>query len=116
MTAVTIYHNPRCSTSRKTLELIRAKGIEPTIIEYITTPPSETELEKILALLGMEPRQLMRTKEAVYRDLRLENHTLTRRQLVRAMVEHPILIERPIVLSKGKAALGRPPERVGAIL
>ena len=116
MPAVTIYHNPRCSTSRKTLELIRAKGIEPTIIEYITTPPSEAELEKILALLGMEPRQLIRTKEAVYRDLRLENHQVTRRQLIQAMVEHPILIERPIVLSKGKAALGRPPERVEAIL
>ncbi len=116
MPAVTIYHNPRCSTSRKTLELIRAKGIEPTIIEYITTPPSEAELEKILALLGMEPRQLIRTKEAVYRDLRLENPQVTRRQLIQAMVEHPILIERPIVLSKGKAALGRPPERVEAIL
>jgi arsenate reductase len=98
------------------LELIRAKGIEPTIIEYITTPPSEAELEKILALLGMEPRQLIRTKEAVYRDLRLENPQVTRRQLIQAMVEHPILIERPIVLSKGKAALGRPPERVEAIL
>ncbi|MBI3607971.1 MAG: arsenate reductase (glutaredoxin) [Nitrospirae bacterium] len=116
MPAVTIYHNPRCSTSRKTLELIRAKGIEPTVIEYLKTPPSEAELEKILTLLGMEPRQLMRKKEDVYRDLRLENHTLTRRQLVQAMVEHPILIERPIVLSKGKAALGRPPERVEAIL
>ena len=116
MPAVTIYHNPRCSTSRKTLELIRAKGIEPTIIEYITTPPSEAELEKILALLGVEPRQLIRTKEAVYRDLRLENPQVTRRQLIQAMVEHPILIERPIVLSKGKAALGRPPERVEAIL
>ena len=116
MPAVTIYHNLRCSTSRKTLELIRAKGIEPTVIDYLKTPPSEAELEKILALLGMEPRQLIRTKEAVYRDLRLENPKVTRRQLIQAMVAHPILIERPIVLSKGKAALGRPPERVEAIL
>ena len=116
MPAVTIYHNPRCGTSRKTLELIRAKGIEPKIIEYITTPPSHAELEKILVLLGMDPRQLMRKKEDVYRDLRLENPALTKRQLIQAMVEHPILIERPIVLSKGKATLGRPPERVETIL
>jgi arsenate reductase len=116
MSRVTIYHNPRCSTSRKTLELIRAKGIEPAIIEYLKTPPSAAELEKILALLAMEPRELMRKKEEAYRTRRLDSPSLTRRQLIQAMVDEPILIERPIVLSRGKAALGRPPERVEAIL
>lgn len=116
MSRATIYHNPRCSTSRKTLELIRAKGIEPAIIEYLKTPPSAAELEKILALLAMEPRELMRQKEEAYRTRRLDDPLLTRRQLIQAMVDEPILIERPIVLSRGKAALGRPPERVEAIL
>jgi arsenate reductase len=116
MSRVTIYHNPRCLTSRKTLELIRAKGIEPAIIEYLKTPPSTVELEKILALLAMEPRELMRKKEEAYRTRRLEDPSLSRRQLIQAMVDEPILIERPIVLSRGKAALGRPPERVEAIL
>ncbi|MEW6681537.1 MAG: arsenate reductase (glutaredoxin) [Nitrospirota bacterium] len=116
MNAVTIYHNPRCSTSRKTLELIRAKGIEPTIVEYLKTPPSSTEIDRILSLLKMEPRDLMRKKEDEYRTLKLDRQDLTRKDLIKAMVDHPILIERPIVLSKGKAALGRPPENVSAIL
>lgn len=116
MSAVTIYHNPRCSTSRKTLDLIRAKGIEPTIIEYLKTPPSTTELDRILSLLKMEPRELMRKKEDEYRTLKLDRQDLTRKDLIKAMVDHPILIERPIVLSKGKAALGRPPENVSSIL
>jgi arsenate reductase len=116
MSAVTIYHNPRCSTSRKTLDLIRAKGIEPTIIEYLKTPPSASELDRILSLLKMEPRELMRKKEDEYKTLKLDRSDLTRQALIKAMVDHPILIERPIVLSKGRAALGRPPENVTAIL
>ncbi len=116
MSAVTIYHNPRCSTSRKTLDLIRAKGIEPTIIEYLRTPPSATELDRILSLLKMEPRELMRKREDEYKTLKLDRAELSRKGLIKAMVEHPILIERPIVLSKGKAALGRPPESVASIL
>lgn len=116
MSAVTIYHNPRCSTSRKTLDLIRAKGIEPAIIEYLQHPPSASELDRMLSLLKMEPRGLMRKKEDEYRSLKLDRPELTRQELINAMVEHPILIERPIVLSKGKAALGRPPESVAAIL
>jgi len=116
MSAVTIYHNPRCGTSRKALDLIRAKGIEPTIIEYLQTPPSASELDRILSLLKMEPRELMRKKEDEYKTLKLDRSELTRKDLISAMVKHPILIERPIVLSKGKAALGRPPENVAAIL
>lgn len=116
MSAVTIYHNPRCSTSRKTLELIRAKGIEPAIIEYLQTPPSSSELDRILALLKMEPRELMRKKEDEYKALKLDRPDLTRKELIKAMVDNPILIERPIVVSKGKAALGRPPENVASIL
>lgn len=116
MSGVTIYHNPRCGTSRKTLDLIRAKGIEPTVVEYLKTPLSASELDRILTLLKMEPRDLMRKKEDEYRTLKLDRRDLTRTELIKAMADHPILIERPIVLSKGKAALGRPPENVAAIL
>lgn len=116
MNAVTIYHNPRCGTSRKTLDLIRAKGIEPTIVEYLKTPLSAAELDRILTLLKMEPRDLMRKKEDEYRTLKLDRPELARKDLIKMLVEHPILIERPIVLSKGQAALGRPPENVSAIL
>jgi arsenate reductase len=114
--SVTIYHNPRCSKSRQTLELLRDKGIEPTIIEYLETPPSKTKLKEILKLLGLKPRELMRRKEAEYKDIGLDDDSLSTDQLVAAMVDHPKLIERPIVLANGKAALGRPPESVLGIL
>jgi arsenate reductase len=113
---VTIYHNPRCTKSRQTLELLRGRGIEPEIIEYLATPPSKSKLKEILKLLGKEPRELMRRKEAAYKDAGLDDPALTKDALVAAMVESPILIERPIVLANGKAALGRPPEDVLAIL
>lgn len=114
--SITIYHNPRCSKSRQTLELLRERGIEPVIVEYLKTPPSAHELERILALLGLEPRQLMRRGESEYKANGLDDLGLPRQALVQAMVDHPILIERPIVLANGKAALGRPPEAVLAIL
>ncbi|HUL13043.1 MAG TPA: arsenate reductase (glutaredoxin) [Methylococcaceae bacterium] len=114
--SVTIYHNPRCSKSRATLELLRAKGIEPTIIEYLKTPPRIGELDEILNKLGMEPRALMRKGEDAYKEAGLDDPALDRNALIAAMVEHPILIERPIVLAKGKAAIGRPPEKVLEIL
>ncbi|BBA33764.1 arsenate reductase family protein [Methylocaldum marinum] len=114
--SVTIYHNPRCSKSRATLELLRNKGIEPTVIEYLKTPPSVSELESILVKLGMEPRDLMRKGEAVYKEAGLNNAELERKALIAAMVENPILIERPIVLANDKAAIGRPPENVLEIL
>jgi arsenate reductase len=111
-----IYHNPRCGKSRSTLELLRSKGIEPTVIEYLKTPPSAAELEDILGKLGLEPRDLMRKNEAVYKEAGLDDPSLDRAALIAALVANPILNERPIVLVHGKAALGRPPENVLAIL
>jgi len=113
---VIIYHNPRCSKSRQTLELLRSRGLEPRIIEYLKTPPSPDELDRLLALLGLEPRGLMRTKEPEYRTLGLDDPGLPRQALIEAMHRHPKLIERPIVVANGRAALGRPPERVLEIL
>jgi arsenate reductase len=113
---VVIYHNPRCSKSRQTLQLLQDRGIEPEIIEYLKTPPGKTKLREILKLLGMKPRDLMRSKEAAYREAGLDQDDLSDEQLISAMIEHPVLIERPIVLANGKAALGRPPEQVLEIL
>jgi arsenate reductase len=113
---VTIYHNPRCSKSRATLELLREQGVEPTIIEYLKTPPSQAELARLLDMLGMEPRELMRSKEAEYREQGLDDPGLTQKALLKAMHDTPRLIERPIVVTNGKAALGRPPEQVLEIL
>ena len=109
---VTIYHNPRCSKSRQTLDLLRSRGLEPDIVEYLKTPPGKGELSGILALLGMGPRQLMRKKEAEYKANGLDGAGLSDDQLLDALLEHPVLIERPIVLANGKAAIGRPPENV----
>lgn len=114
--SVVIYHNPRCSKSRQTLELLREKGIEPEIVEYLKTPPDVATLAEILGLLGLEPRALMRRKETEYKENDLNDPSLDRDALIKAMVEHPKLIERPIVLANGKAALGRPPEAVLNIL
>ncbi len=109
---VTIYHNPRCSKSRQTLELLRRQGQEPKIIEYLKSPPGKDELNEILTLLGLEPRELMRKKEDPYKANQLDAPDLSSDQLVAAMIEYPVLIERPIVLANGKAAIGRPPENV----
>lgn len=114
--SIIIYHNPRCSKSRQTLQLLQERGIEPEIIEYLKTPPGKTKLKEILKLLGMKPRELMRTKEAAYQEAGLDEEGLTEDQLIEAMIAHPVLIERPIVLAHGKAALGRPPEQVLEIL
>ncbi len=113
---VSIYHNPRCSKSRSALQLLRERGIEPVIIEYLKSPPSHDELKSLLDRLGLQPRQLMRRSEAAYRELCLDNPELGEEELIRAMIENPILIERPIVVADGKVALGRPPERVLSIL
>ncbi len=109
MTAVTIYHNPRCSKSRQTLELLQQNGVEPTIIKYLETPPSQTELKQLLQKLGLNPRELMRTKEAVYKELNLADES-SDDVLITAMVNNPKLIERPIVVKDDTAVLGRPPE------
>ncbi|MEJ2406505.1 MAG: arsenate reductase (glutaredoxin) [Candidatus Thiodiazotropha sp.] len=114
--SITIYHNPRCSKSRQTLQLLDEHHIEPNVIEYLKNPPSREELVAILDMLGIEPRQLMRTKEAEYRELGLDDESLSRDQLIDAMLATPKLIERPIVINNGKAAIGRPPEKVLDIL
>jgi arsenate reductase len=108
----TIYHNPRCSKSRQTLQLLQEHDIAPEVVEYLKTPPSREQLLAILEMLGLEPRELMRTKEAEYQEQGLDDASLTRDQLIDAMLATPKLIERPIVIRDGKAAIGRPPEKV----
>lgn len=114
--SVKILHNPRCSKSRQTLQLLQEKGIEPEIIEYLKTPPTTSELDDILKKLEMEPRQLMRTKEVEYKATGMDDTTLSRDSLIAGMINTPKLIERPIVLANEKAAIGRPPEDVLKIL
>ncbi|MEA3274386.1 MAG: arsenate reductase (glutaredoxin) [Pseudomonadota bacterium] len=109
---VTIYHNPRCSKSREALKLLREKGVEPEVVKYLETPPDEATLAHLLDLLGLEPRELMRKKEKEYKENNLANPELSREALIAAMVAHPRLIERPIVVKGERAALGRPPESV----
>ena len=114
--SVRIYHNPRCSKSRQTLQLLQEQGQSPDIIEYLKTPPDAATLSELLDLLGLEPRDLMRRKEAEYKASGADKPDLGREELIALMVAHPKLIERPIVVSNGKAAIGRPPERVLEIL
>ena len=114
--SITIYHNPKCSKSRQTLELLKNNGTTPTIIEYLKTPPTAKTLKEILSQLGLAPRDLMRKKEATYAESKLDDPSLSDDDLIDFMIKHPILIERPIVLANGKAALGRPPEQVLDIL
>ena len=116
MSDVTILHNPRCSKSRETLALLEARGIAPHVIDYLAAPPSVAKLERILDKLGIQPRDLMRHDEPEYKELGLDHPALSRKQLIAAMHAHPRLIQRPIVLANGNAAIGRPPENVLAIL
>lgn len=113
---VKIYHNPRCGKSRQTLALLHGRGLAPQIIEYLQHPPSAKELDAILKMLGRAPRDVMRRQEAPYKEQNLDDPAKSRAQLIEAMVKHPVLIERPIVISNGKAAIGRPPEAVLEIL
>lgn len=113
---VTIYHNPSCGTSRNTLELIRQSGETPEVIEYLLTPPTRATLVALLAGMGMAPRELLREKGTPYLALGLDNQRLTDEQLVDAMMAHPILINRPIVVTEKGAALCRPSEKVLALL
>ena len=115
MNKVTVWHNPRCSKSRNALELLEQKGINPKVIKYLETPPSKEEIIEVLAMLDIEPIMLMRTKEEIYKEMGLkdihDNETL-----INAMVSHPKLIERPIVIKDGKAVIGRPTENIINIL
>ena len=109
---VEIWHYPRCSKSRKTLALLEERDIEPAIRKYRKDPPDAETLDRVLRMLDMEPRELMRTKEDEYDELGLDDETLGRDELIGAMVDHPSLIQRPVVIAGGRAALGRPPEAV----
>jgi arsenate reductase (glutaredoxin) len=113
MTTVTLYHNPRCRTSRTALELLRKRGIEPTIIEYLNTPPTAPEIKRILKMLDIPARELLRVKEGKAAGL---SKDMTEAQLVAGMAKHPIAIERPIAIRGRKAALGRPAENVLTVL
>ena len=114
--SVTIYHNPQCSKCRITLQMLEDKNTEPTVVEYLKTPPDPNALDEILTKLGMEPRDLMRKHESENKDNNLDNEALSRDELIQAMVDFPRLIERPIVVANGKVAIGRPVENVLEIL
>ena len=111
-----IFHNPKCGTSRNTLAIMQASGETPEVIEYLKTPPSREYLVELLALMHITPRELIRSKENVYSEIGLDNPTLTDAQLIDAMIAHPILINRPIVVTNKGAALCRPAERVFELL
>ena len=113
---VQILHNPRCSKSRATLQLLKENGVEPEVILYLETPPDAVRLASILSKLDMQPRELLRKGQAEYKEMGLDNMQMSDRELLAAMIEAPILIERPIVLANGKARIGRPPESVLEIL
>ncbi|HHJ14759.1 MAG TPA: arsenate reductase (glutaredoxin) [Gammaproteobacteria bacterium] len=116
MADVTLYHNPRCSKSRQTLSLLKENGIEPEVVEYLKTPPDVDTLSRILDMLGLEPRQLMRTKEAEYREQGMDDPSLNHDQLIALMIKYPRVIERPILIHGNRAAIGRPPEQILEIL
>lgn len=113
---ITLLHNPRCSKSREALALLRERGAQPQVVEYLKQPLSAAELGRLLGLLGLEPRSLMRRGEAVYKELGLDDPGLSRAALIEAMTSHPILIERPIAICGERAVIGRPPEKVLELL
>jgi arsenate reductase (glutaredoxin) len=115
-TQVTIWHNPKCSTSRKVLDMIRAAGVEPTIVDYVKTPPSIADIKAVLAEMGARPRDLLRRRGTPYDELGLDDQKLADAALIAAMHEHPILIERPVVRSAKGTRLCRPTERLEEIL
>lgn len=116
MTDLTLYHNPRCSKSRGALELLEARGLAPTVVRYLETPPDAATLRSLLGKLGMTARELLRSGEDEYKSLDLANPALSEDELIAAMVSHPKLIERPILVAGDNAAIGRPPEKVLEIL
>ena len=116
MSEVTIYHNPRCSKSRQTLALLEENGVQPNVVNYLESPPDAETLTALLRMLGLDPRGLMRRKEARFSELNLADAALGDDELIAAMIANPILIERPIVVANGRAAIGRPPEDVLTIL
>jgi arsenate reductase len=115
MANITLWHNPKCSKSRNALALLEEEGVEATIVKYIETPPTKEELKSLLKMLGISAGELIRTKEEIYKTLNLKEET-DENKLIEAMVEHPRLIERPIVIKEGKAVIGRPVEKVVELL
>jgi arsenate reductase len=113
---VTIWHNPKCGTSRKVLDMIRAKGIEPTVVDYVKSPPSVADLKAVLKEMGVKPRDLLRRRGTPYDELGLDDERLGDAALIAAMHEHPILIERPVVRAPKGTRLCRPPERLEDII
>ena len=116
MTDLKLYHNPRCSKSRAALELLEARGLTPEVVLYLQTPPDAAQLRDLLGKLGIAPRQLLRSGEDEYKDLNLADPALSDEQLIAAMVSHPKLIERPILVAGGRAAIGRPTEKLLELL
>ena len=116
MTDLTLYHNPRCSKSRGALELLEQRGLTPNVVRYLETPPDAATLQQLLAKLGLGARELLRSGEDEYKALNLADPALSDAQLIAAMVQHPKLIERPILVAGNKAVIGRPPEKVLEIL
>jgi len=114
--SITIWHNPRCGKSRQTLELLRGKGIEPTIREYLKDPPSRAEVETLIKLVGGDVKELIRDGEPEFKKLGKKKADLTRADIAKAIAAHPILLQRPVVVSGKRAALGRPPEAVLSLL
>lgn len=112
--SVTIYHNPRCSKSRQTLAILEAKGVDHEVVEYLTSPPSQAELKRVLAKLGLKPADIIRKKEA--KEAGIDAGTMSDGDLIKAMVANPIVIERPIVVADDQAVMGRPPENVLSII
>jgi arsenate reductase (glutaredoxin) len=113
---IRLYHNPRCSKSRQALQLLRERGVEPVVIEYLKTPPRREEIDDLLAKLGAEPRELMRSNEPEYAALGLARAELSREQLIQALLDNPKLLQRPIAVAGDRAVIGRPPERVLELL
>ena len=110
MSEITIYHNPRCSKSRQTLALLEEHKVTPEVVLYLESPPDARQLKALIGKLGIEPRQLLRTSEAEYKEMNLADKSLGDEAIIEAMVKAPILIQRPIVVAGDKAVLGRPPE------
>jgi len=113
---LTLYHNPRCSKSRQALGLLQQRGLSPDVVLYLESPPDTAALKRIIKLLGVTAREMMRTKDELFKSLGLDSPKVTEAELIAAMVSHPILIERPILIAGQRAVIGRPPERVLEIL
>ena len=115
MNRVTIWHNPRCSKSREALSIIEEKGLEKEVVKYLETSPTQEEIKDVLVMLGISPRELMRTKEEIYKELKLKD-VEDDAQLIKAMAENPKLIERPVLIKNSKAIIGRPTSIIAAFL